>query len=269
MVTRRLELTEVQKGIFFDCQIDDPLSYNITASIMLEGVNEARLEQALNLVIEEQEALRCSLDVSDEMPLLVVHKRINIQLTKLDFSAEPELQEERVKHQVEQELSRVFDLTAAPLFHTSLIKLSDKKHIFLISIHHIISDGLSLEVLKQKLMEYDHKLARKEPIEIQPNTGFTDFMSQENTKLAQGGYDKEREYWAKKMVGAEPLALPNDFIRHQVHGVGKEKRFEISSNLLQQIHKQAREQEVTTFMFVLAAFGVLLNRYTQQEDVVF
>lgn len=198
MVTRRLELTEVQKGIFFDCQIDDPLSYNITASIMLEGVNEARLEQALNLVIEEQEALRCSLDVSDEMPLLVVHERINIQLTKLDFSAEPELQEERVKHQVEQELSRVFDLTATPLFHTSLIKLSDKKHIFLISIHHIISDGLSLEVLKQKLMEYDHKLARKEPIDIQPNTGFTDFMSQENTKLAQGGYDKEREYWAKK-----------------------------------------------------------------------
>ncbi|EPY06552.1 putative non-ribosomal peptide synthetase/polyketide synthase [Paenibacillus alvei TS-15] len=269
MVTRRLELTEVQKGIFFDCQIDDPLSYNITASIMLEGVNEARLEQALNLVIEEQEALRCSLDVSDEMPLLVVHERINIQLTKLDFSAEPELQEERVKHQVEQELSRVFDLTATPLFHTSLIKLSDKKHIFLISIHHIISDGLSLEVLKQKLMEYDHKLARKEPIDIQPNTGFTDFMSQENTKLAQGGYDKEREYWAKKMVGAEPLALPNDFIRHQVHGGGKEKRFEISSNLLQQIHKQAREQEVTTFMFVLAAFGVLMNRYTQQEDVVF
>lgn len=269
MVMYRLELTEVQKGIFFDCQIDDPLSYNITASIKLEDVDEARLEQALHLVIEEQEALRCSLDVIDDLPLLVVHDRIDYQMTKLDFSLEPEHQEERLKQQVMQEISRVFDLTAAPLFHVSLIKLSHHSYIFLIRIHHIISDGLSLEVFKQRLLEVDQKLAHNEQIEIQPNTGFTDFIRQENEKLAQGGYNKEKEYWARKMTGAEPLALPHDYTRYQAHGIGKEKRFEIPASLLQQIHFQAKEQEITTFMFCLAAFSVLMNRYTQQEDIVF
>jgi amino acid adenylation domain-containing protein len=270
MISKSIELTENQKGIYFDCLIDNPLSYNISASILLENVDEKHFENALQLLIGEQEALRSDIEIINDMPTFAIHDRIEFKLTKQDISDHHGEQDEILGKIVEEEIGKAFVLTKAPLFRTRLVKLDHKKHLFLFCIHHIISDGLSLEIFKKKMSDYYDKLVNKKRIVLKKDDGFSRFIEQENAKLKNGEFSKEKEYWINKLQGAQPVELQADYSKKQKNsGLGREKSLEIPSGMLEDIHHLAIDQEVTDFMFFLAAFGVLMNRYTRNEDVVF
>ncbi|TVX91666.1 non-ribosomal peptide synthetase/type I polyketide synthase [Paenibacillus agilis] len=270
MKMNSVELTETQKGIYFDCLVDNPLSYNISATIVIENLHEKHFENALKLVIGEQEALRSHLEIVNDYPLLVIHNEASVPLVKADISAAAGQKEELLRGMFEEELATKFDLTAAPLFRVKLIKFESNKHLFIICIHHIVADGLSLEMLKKKLIDYYNKLVKKEPFVYKRDTSYSAYISKENTKLTSGGYSKQKQYWLDKMEGAEPLALQPDYpARNKQQDIGKEKRFEIPASMMKQINEHSMQQEVTPFMFLLASFSVLMNQYTQNEDVVF
>ncbi|MDQ0191714.1 non-ribosomal peptide synthetase/type I polyketide synthase [Paenibacillus wynnii] len=270
MITKRVELSETQKGIYFDCQIDNPISYNISATLLIEGLQEKHFESALKLVIGEQEALRSSLEMVDDLPVLAIHDRIPYVLVKEDFSDHVELRDELLRGITKEECNTAFDFSKAPLFRTRLIQLEEHKYLFLICIHHIISDGLSLEIFKTKLLDYYSCLVNKKPMALKQDTGFSEFIERENSKLLNGKYSKQKEYWSEKMRGSEPLALQPDYsVRHKDQGIGKEKRFEIPSEMIKAVHQLSMDQEVTDFMFFMAAFTVLMNQYTRNDDIIF
>ncbi len=269
MIIKRLELTEIQKGIYFDCQFDNQISYNISATILLEGLQEKYFENAFKLLIGEQEALRSSLETVNDFPVFAVHDQIDFKLTVQDLSGNLGEQKELLEIIFEEETGRAFDLNKAPLFRVKLIKLAYDKHLFLICIHHIISDGVSLENFKKKLLDYYHKLANKKSIILKQDTGFTDFIEKENARLIKGEYKRHKEFWMKKMQGAEPVAIQADYsVKQKDTGIGREKRFEIPADLMKDACNLAMEHEVTAFMLFLASFGVLMNRYTRNEDIV-
>lgn len=270
MTTKRLELIENQKGIYFDCQIDNPIAYHISATIMLENVHEVHFENAMKLLIGEQEALRSKIEIVDDLPIFVVQEQLEFELKKLDLSDRQEKQEEFIKNIIEEEVGRPFHLDQAPLFRAALLKLDERRHLFIICIHHIIADGLSLEIFKKKLLNYYHRLVHKKPINLKRDTGFSAFIERENKKLSAGEFSKQKEYWTKKLQGAEPLALHGDYaVTQKDQGFGQEKRFVIPSELLEAANRLARDHEVTDFMFFLAVFSVLMNRYTLNKDIVF
>ena len=119
------------------------------------------------------------------------------------------------------------------------------------------------------MLDYYYKLENNESIEISHDTGFADFIQKENDKLANGKYVKQKEYWMERLKGAEPLAFQPDYsVRKKDSNIGKEKRFEIPEDLLKKATHLSMNQEVTTFMLFLASFGVLMHRYTREEDIV-
>lgn len=268
MVKKKIELTEVQKGIYFDCQIDNPTAYNISATIQLEHVDEKAFEHALQLVVSEQEALRCSITMDDDLPVFCIHESVNFPLGIEDYRD----REENIisfNRRVEEIISEPFDLEIAPLFRGHLLKLHGNKQLFILCIHHIIADGLSLEIIKKQVLEYYSRLKKGQPIRLQDNSTFSSFIQQENERLTEGYYDEQKKYWMDKMKGAEALALGSDYtITHKREGIGLEKRIEIPEQLYKKIEEMAMEQEVTLFMFFLSAFSILMNEYTHQEDLV-
>ena len=269
MITKRLALTEIQKGIYFDCQIDNPIAYNISATLLLEDLQEKHLENAFKLLLGEQEALRSSIAVDDDLPVLIIHDRIDFKLTHTDLSADSETQQEQLNSIIAEEIGKAFNLFEAPLFRARLVRLDQRNYALVLCIHHIISDGLSLEILKRKLLSYYDKLLYRDMIFLEQDSGFSHFIEEENAKLARGAYQKQKDFWERKLKGVEPLALPVDYsVREHNDGMGKEKRFEISTNLMNAATQLAMDQEVTIFMFFLASFATLLSRYVRNEDIV-
>lgn len=270
MIIKRLELTEIQKGIYFDCQIDNPADYNISASILLEGLEEQHFANAFSLLVGQQEALSSCLVIEDELPLLAIHDRVDFELRREDLNCSESEQDEQLQRVIEQEICKPFELLKAPLFRARLIKLPDNRHLFLLVVHHIISDGLSLEHLKNRLLFFYQKLVKRESFTYEVDRGFSDFIEKENAKLAEGSYSRQKEFWMEKMKNAEPLSLLPDFSVRQKRGAtGREMRFELPAQLMDSLNELAMEQEATSFMLFLASFAVLLKRYTGGEDVIF
>ncbi|RCX18754.1 amino acid adenylation domain-containing protein [Anaerobacterium chartisolvens] len=268
MIIKRLELTEIQKGIYFDCQIDNPVSYNISASILFEDLQEKYFENALKLLVIEQEAMRSCLEIVNDLPMYSVHDGVDFKLVKQDISESPGNREELLKGIVEEEIGKAFDLTKAPLFRARLVKTDLSKHLFIICIHHIISDGVSLEIFKDKLLDNYYKAVNTKPVVLTCDSGFCSFIEKENIKLLKGRFDRKKEFWIKKMQGAEPLALQADFsAKQKSNGTGREKRFIIPAQAMKAVGTMAMEQEVTVFSVFFAMFGVLMNKYTQNENI--
>lgn len=264
---KKIELTETQKGIYFDCQLEDPIAYNLSATFLLENINEKYFKQAFKLLVSEQEALRSCLEIKNDFPILVVHEQIKFKLPIQDISTEPH-QEEYINSLIENDIKHVFELTKAPLFRGKLLKLDNSKHLFFICIHHLISDGLSLNILINKLLVFYRELLNKNTITLNKDTGFVKFIEQENYNLMLNKYDKEKEFWSQKLKGIEPLSLQSDYSVKQKNGMGKEMRFPIPMDLAEAIQRVSLDQEVTIFNFFLATFGVLISQYVQSEDII-
>lgn len=268
MIIKKIELNEVQKGIYFDCEIGNSISYNISATMLLENLDENHLENALKLLVAEQEALRCNIQFTDGIPKLTIHDYIKFDFIKTDLSNEDKKNDEKVNDIVNEEISRSFDLNKGPLFRTRLLKLMSNKYLFIVCTHHIISDGLSMDLFKNKLLDFYNKLDRGEKIPLKKDEGLSEFIENENKKLENGSYSKQKQFWINKMQGAEALALQADYFNTKKdNNIGRQKVFEIPKNMMKNINILARDNEITTFMYFLAAFGVLMNNYTRKEDI--
>lgn len=263
-----VELSATQKGIYFDCQLEDPVSYNLCATILFENINEILFENAFKLLIAEQEMLRCSLKIINDFPSLVVYDQIEFQLEKRDYSNTEINQQKLISQFAEEEMQTAFDLFVPPLFRAQLIKLNTNQHMLIFCIHHIIADGVSFNILTKKLLDFHCKLHDRNRVVLKKDTGFSQFIIQENTNLLQGKYEKQKDFWMQKLMGVQPLSLSVDYSTEQKKGIGKEKRFVIQDDLMQAMNQLASDQEVTVFMFFLAVFGVLISRYVQSEEIV-
>jgi len=270
LIVRKVLMTEMQKGIFLDCQIGSPEAYHIAATIRIRNLDETLLEHALLLLIHEQAALRSCVEIVDDLPGLTVYREAGLPLVKYDLTSEPGKREEQARNIIEQAICRPFDLFRPPLFRAALIKIAEQTHLLTICIHHLVADGLSLNILVRKWFEYYDVLAGSRMIPLRQDNGFIDFIRHENDKLQAGKYREHRQYWIDKMHGAEPPALQLDYpLPQRIQGVGREIRLPVSSDLFERLQERAAEHETTGFMFVMAAFALLLHQYTRQEDIVY
>ncbi|WP_223067485.1 non-ribosomal peptide synthetase/type I polyketide synthase [Paenibacillus caui] len=269
MIPKRVALSETQKGIYFDCQVDDPTSYNISAAIRIENLQITYLEHALRLLTSEQEVLRARLEMQDGLPVLAIDDQMECLLEQHDLDGYGEVPL-RLQEFIKEVIGKPFALNEGPLFRILAVKLEEARHVIVLCIHHIICDGLSLELFKTKLLHFYTCLLHHQPVALLQDKGFTTYMDNENAKLSKGKYEKQKAYWLDKLKGAEPLALKPDFpVRHRDRGVGREMRFDLPGSLLEEINQSAMEQEVTLYMFFMAAFSVLMHKYSGSEDIIF
>ena len=246
--------------------------YNLPAAVLLKGrLNVVVLELSFKEIVRRHEALRTTFATVDGQPVQVVGQKFNFGLQVLDLQQLAETErEEKVKQLATEEASKPFDLTKGPLLRASLLQLDAEEYVLLLTLHHIIFDGWSIGVFLQELAAlYEAFLIGKPSPLPELSIQYADFAIWQREWLAGDRLQTQLNYWKKQLSGAPPLLeLPADRPRPPAQTYrGAKESFLIPRTLTAALKKLSRQENVTLFMTLLAAFKTLLYRYTGQADI--
>ncbi|MCY8372394.1 non-ribosomal peptide synthase/polyketide synthase, partial [Bacillus haynesii] len=253
-------LSSAQKRLYILNQIEGSgLSYNIPFTMKVKGSFDIRrFENALQIVIQRHEALRTSFLMAGGEPVQKIEKEV-------DFSIKCREIDSLSIQEIIKQFVRPFDLKKAPLFRTEVIKVDDEEHIILFDMHHIISDGASMGVLTKEICDlYGGK--ELAPLSLQ----YKDYSEWQRDFYQKDEMKRQKDYWLNIFKGEIPvLNMPTDFPRPQMHSVeGDRIGFVIDGELTKKLKRIAKDNGATMYMLLLAAYTVLLRRYSGQEDLV-
>ncbi|HEX7734015.1 MAG TPA: amino acid adenylation domain-containing protein, partial [Ktedonobacteraceae bacterium] len=269
-----LPLSFSQQRLWFLDQFEpgSPL-YNIPAAMRLRGALDATaLEQSLNEIVRRHEALRTAFPIVLGKAVQHISPTLNIQISVTDMTTLSKDQcETLVQRLARAEAASSFDLTRGPLLRAHLLRLEREEHVFLLSMHHIISDGWSLSVLLYEFFAlYDAIVKGKpSPLPLLP-LQYADYTLWQRNWLQAEALQAHLSYWQEHLAGAPAtLALPTDRPRPPVQTFqGTQHLFFLPCGLSEALVELARQEGVTLFMLLLAAFATLLSRSSGQEDLV-
>src|SRR6185437_7121931 len=266
-----------QQGLWVLSQLmPDSWLYQIPKAVRLTGkLNVAAMRQTLNAIVARHEPLRTTFHKVDGKPMQVVAESLLLETPLIDLRNLPDSEREAEARRIlSSEGRRPFNLAEGPLIRSLLLRLADDEHILLVTTHHIVTDGWSMGIFHRELMEmYEAFAAGREPALAEMPIQYADYAVWHREWFAGSVYESQREYWLKQFATLPPaLELPTDHPRSNLHAFrayrGATKTLTLSRELSKEINQFCRQQEVTPFMALLAAFEVLLHRYTGEEDIV-
>src|SRR5579864_1285637 len=245
-------------------------AYGMPKAYCLKGqLDILALEKSFNEIIKRHEVLRTTFSVSDGEPWQVIHQecRIEVRVTRLDVLTAEE-RERRVHVLTSEEACVPFDLTRLPLLRVLLFKLSDFEHVLLINLHHILADGISSQLMLKELDRHYKVFTGSSHDEIPDlNIQYADFAAWQRESVATKNYVKEIAFWRQQLDGAPILELPADLQRPLVQSFkGSNIFFEIPEKLAHEVAALGAREGCTLFTTLLAAFQVLLQRYSRSEE---
>jgi amino acid adenylation domain-containing protein len=266
----KLPLSFAQARLWFLYQLEGATgTYNMTGALSLSGSLQVEaLKQALGAIIQRHEPLRTSFQPIDGVPVQVIDPKPIWKLSIINLEGQEAAAAEKLAY---AEAQTPFDLTQSPLLRVTLLKLQPEKHILLINMHHIISDGWSIGVFVRELSHLYRAFAMGEaPTLPDLPIQYADFAVWQRQWLQGKVLAAQLEYWKRQLADAPPLLeLPTDRPRPAIQTFqGKTERFQLDSKLTQQLKALSQQSGCTLFMTLLAAFGVVLSRYSGQTDIV-
>ncbi len=249
----------------------DSSFYNSPWALRLTGqLDVASLERSIGEILRRHEALRTTFATRDNEPVQVVSPWKPFELPIRDLSEQTD-GEDRARRIALEESRRVMDVEQGPLFRAELLRLSADDHVLLILIHHIVFDGWSRRILAGELWALYESFSANQPSPLPDlSLQYGDFAVWQQKLLTGGKIQKQVEYWSKELEGAPAtLELPADHIRPALATFrGARKTVLLPRALLDSLRELSSAEGVTLFMTLVAAFDVLLFRYTGQEDIV-
>jgi amino acid adenylation domain-containing protein len=269
-----LPLSFAQLRLWFIDQIEPGnASYNCPLAVRLRGwLNVQILEEALNEIIARHETLRTTFSADGGKPKQLIGPASKVDLVIENLSGLTEEDREAAARQlVIKEVERPFNLRRGPLVRVKVLKLAEEDHVMALVTHHIVSDAWSTGVLIDELLALYKAYSEGEPsplpeLEIQ----YADYAYWQRRYLRGETLDKLLEYWRKQLGGELPaLKLPTDRPQPEVRSHrGAHEHMEFSPGLTREIKALSRREGATLFMTLLAAFNILLSRYSGQEDII-
>lgn len=247
--------------------------YNVSAAIHMTGPLDVRaMEQSLSTIVGRHESLRTTIPSQDGQPVQCVVPPQPVTLPVVDLAlGQSDEWDREIERQIRQEARQPFDLATGPLLRTRLLRLATHEHLLLLTLHHIICDGWSIGVFMQELATLyaahsSGQITHLPPLPIQ----YADYTIWQQQFLQSNDLKPHLDYWRKQLHGAPAvLDLPTDRPRPPVQTFwGQRQTMTVPLALHQQLQQLSRQADVTLFMTLLAAFQVLLYRYTRQEDIV-
>jgi len=243
-------------------------AYNIPGRYIINGdLSIGQVEETVKVLIARHESLRTSFVTVDGKPKQRIQSQVEVGsvIEIIDLQKSPK-QEHDLQKLVDQETYTAFDLEAAPLFRLKVIKLEDQKHALLFTIHHIVSDGWSMDVLINEFLTIYKDLNAEVPnLRIQ----YKDFSSWQSHLLSKEGGDS-KSYWLDKFKEGVPvLDLPLDYPRPSMKTFNGNQVSElIGGELTKKLKTLASEKGVSLFVLLQAAINSFLYKYTDQTDIV-
>jgi amino acid adenylation domain-containing protein len=251
---------------------DSPF-YNESFSLDITfPLDVAVLERAVNEIIRRHEVLRTGFRVENGVPVQVICPSLKLPLKAIDLRSVSVIEREaKAWDLARREALRPFDLNRdLPFMRAMLIRLAERRHLFLLTMHHIICDGWSMGVFSQELSILYDAMSRGLPSPL-PDlpVQYDDFAVWQRNALAGDALNEQLEYWRKQLKGLPTLELPTDKPRPPMQSfAGGRVSIVIAPHIYAALKKMSAELGVTLFMTLLAAFQVLLHRYTGQDDIV-
>ena len=269
-----LPLSFAQERLWFVEQLRPGGStYAMASRMRISGaLDAAALVRALGEVVRRHEALRTVFAAADGRPVQVVLPPAPLALDVEDLSSLPDAEREvEAGRRVREEALRPFDLERGPLFRARLLRLGEGEHLLFVGMHHVVSDGWSLGVLFGELAALYGAFARGEPSPLPPlPLQYADFAVWQRAWLSGATLERQLAWWRERLEGApRTLELPADRPRPLVQsGRGAIHAFSLPASLSNGLRTLSRREGATLFMTVLAAFQVLLARYSGQDDLL-
>ncbi len=272
--TNKFPMSFAQERLWFLDQLEPnrPI-YNLPDTHYFKGpLDLDALQRSLNEIVQRHELLRTTFQMVDGQPVQVIAPPQPLELPVIDISHLPDA-ERSVKAQqlADEDSMKPFDLKFGPLFRAQLVRLAEEEHLLLFTMHHIISDGWSMLVMGREMsVLYEaYKLGKSASLPQLP-VQYADFAVWQREWLQGEVLEKQLEYWREQLGGELPeLELPFDHARPARQSYrGAADNLELNSEVSQRLKEIARENGTTLFMTLLAAFNVMLWRYTGQDDLL-
>jgi amino acid adenylation domain-containing protein len=267
-------LSFAQQRLWFIDQFEPgSYAYNMPGAIELKGLLDvSSLERSLNEIIRRHESLRTTFAVEGGNPVQVIAEDASIKLHVPDIS-ELSVDEQQAYLSVTSinESRTPFDLAQGPLLRARLVRLSIERHTLFLTMHHIVSDGWSLDVFLRELISlYDSFSTGRPPVLPALPIQYADFAQWQRERLQGEELRTALDYWRRQLGGDLPvLQLPTDRPRSAAPTVnGAKQTITLSKSIAEALKALSKREGVTLFMTLAAAFKSLLHRYSGQEDII-
>lgn len=248
-------------------------TYVISTSYKIEGnVNISRLEKSINKIIQRHEILRTVFIKQNGEPILFVEdeKEFFIDYKKADGIVDWS-ETEKINQMIFSQEAIPIDIIKGPLLRVTLFKIAEESFLMLIEVHHLICDGWSLNIFMEELFHFYNQEDEDYKKELPALTvQYPDYTAWESQYLRQHNFDENLAYWENKLkTASRSIALPADYPQSLYQtNEGSVIFFEFPLELSKKIKKYATAHEVSLFTMLFSGFGILLARYSQQDDVL-
>ena len=268
----KLPLSYAQQRMwFFDHLSGQGASFHVPLGVRFKGaLNSAALEQTFNEIVCSHENLRTLFPAIDDQPVQVIQPPSRFQLNLVDLSRLPD-REEQAAELAQQDALRRFDLTNGPLIRLMLLRLDEDEHILICTLHHIIADGQSIEVVIAEMNRLYNAFDQGQPSPLaELSVQYVDYSAWQRQWLQGEVLETRLAYWRRQLQDApRKLSLPQRSSRPRVQKFKAARRdIELSHELTVQLRELSRREGVTLLMTMLTGFVLLLQRYTGDEDIV-
>lgn len=235
------------------------LTYNMTGAMSVEGtIDPDRLNAAFQKLIERHEALRTSFELYKGEPAQRIHQSVEFTIERIQAS------KEEAKDRV-IDFIQAFDLAKPPLMRAGLIEVEPARHVLVVDMHHIISDGVSENILMKDLSLL-YAGNEPEPLSVQ----YKDYAVWQQSDIQKRNIESQEAYWLDQFRDDIPvLEMPADYERPDIRDYeGESFEFVIPEHLKQRLSQLEENTGATLYMILLAAYTILLSKYSGQEDIV-
>ncbi len=270
--SKNLPLSFAQQRLWFlDRLMPNHPFYNIPLALNLTGsIDTAALEQTFNEIVRRHEALRTKIVMQSGQPVQVIYPTLTIPLPVIDLQQLPPAEREiRAKQLTIEATQHPFNLSTEPLLRVKLLRLEQTRSILLLTLHHIVADGWSIGVLMNEIAALYPAFVNNRPSPLpELPIQYADFAHWQRQSLQGDILAAQLGYWQQQLEGISILNLPTDRPRLAAQTYqGARQPLQLSKSLSLALLALGQQEGVTLFITLLAAFQVLLYRYTQQEDI--
>ncbi|MGE5343417.1 MAG: amino acid adenylation domain-containing protein [Candidatus Omnitrophota bacterium] len=261
------ELSSAQRRLYILHQMDEKgINYNISSVFLLEGeIDKDRFEGTFRQLIDRHESLRTSFPMVGNEPMQRIHDDVEFEINYLATEFTGDTEGEGKKVSGIENFIKFFDLSKAPLMRVELMRVDDNTHLLAVGMHHIISDGTSMNIVVQDFMAF-YKGEELPEVQIQYRD-FSEWQKRENQKELR---KQQEAFWLNEFEGEIPvLDLPADFLRPSIQSFeGRRVQFELDKETTGLLKALALETGATLYMMLLALYNVFLSKICNQEDIV-
>ncbi|RSC93316.1 condensation domain-containing protein [Tenacibaculum singaporense] len=268
-------LSGSQKRLWIASQFSNSsASYNMPFSIELNEISDIEIfRKAIVALVERHEILRTIFKENEQGELsqwVLPKETLSFEIPCFDYS-DQDYAVDKVKELIKEDSYQDFDLEKGPLFRVMLFKINDNKYIFYYNMHHIIGDGVSLEIIKRDVLSYYNAFIKNEVPQLPDLTvQYKDYAEWQNSKNKSEEFKEYSKFWRQKLNGKlTRLKFPGEKSRPKtITHDGRNLYSYIDSELTNDLRKICKANGATLYVGILTVWKILFLKYTNQTDII-